>query len=273
MTLGVTLRKARQALHLNQQQVARGICAQSMLSAIENDRYTPNARLLLALCQRLGVAVSTLRLADDFAISADQTFNRRVQQECNAHHYQQLKDFLLASTTLSEVQTAEQTQAYYYYLGVACWQVDQTTDAAQQQLQLAIGMAAPNTTPTTLTRLALVSLAVIKANHHVKAAVDDLVTRALAGIDAAAYEENNNIVFYLAGLVAYEQRHMQLALDRLTQGLSFATAHNSHYMLANIYQLMAQLAIETGSTTAAQVARQRSQVFKELFNEQLNDRL
>ena len=120
MTLGTALKQARKAQQLNQKQAARGICAQSMLSAIENDRYVPNARLLLALCQRLGVAVSTLSLADDFEISAEQAFNDRVRQMCNAHQYQQLKDWLLQPTTLEHVQTDEQTQAYYYYLGVAC---------------------------------------------------------------------------------------------------------------------------------------------------------
>lgn len=271
MTLGTTLKQARKAQQFNQQQVARGICAQSMLSAIENDRYVPNARLLLALCQRLGIAVSTLSLADDFEISADQAFNDRVQQTCNAHQYQQLKDWLLQPTTLEHVQTDEQIQAYYYYLGVACWQVDRVSDAAQQNLRLAIGMDASNTPPTTLTRLALISLAVVKANHHPQAKVVALVTRALANIDAGAYEENTNIVFYLAGLVAYEQHDSQLAVARLTQGLAFATAHDSHYMLANIYQLMAQLAMEAGESTTAQMATQRSQIFKDLFKEQLND--
>ncbi|WP_349623662.1 helix-turn-helix domain-containing protein [Lactiplantibacillus plantarum] len=273
MTLGTALKQAHKAQQLNQKQAARGICAQSMLSAIENDRYVPNARLLLALCQRLGVAVSTLSLADDFEISAEQAFNDRVRQMCNAHQYQQLKDWLLQPTTLEHVQTDEQTQAYYYYLGVACWQVDRTSDAAQQNLRLAIGMAAPSSPPTTLTRLALISLAVVKAHHHPQAPVAALVTRALADIDASAYEENANIVFYLAGLVAYEQHDSQLAVARLTQGLAFATTHDSHYMLANIYQLMAQLAMAAGETATARVASQRSQVFKDLFKEQINDRL
>ncbi|MDV0430426.1 helix-turn-helix transcriptional regulator [Lactiplantibacillus sp. DA1] len=273
MSLGTTLKQARKAQRLNQQQAAQGICAQSMLSAIENDHYVPNARLLLALCRRLGVAVSTLSLADDFEISADLAFNARVQQICNAHQYQQLKNWLLQPAALEHVQTDEQTQAYYYYLGVACWQVDRTSDVAQQNLRLAIGMAASNTPLTTLTRLALISLAVVKASHHPQAKVTTLVTRALTGIDEGAYAENDNIVFYLAGLVAYEQHDTQLALTRLTQGLAFATTHNSHYMLANIYQLMAQLAMLAGESATAQVASQRSQVFKDLFKEQVNDRL
>ncbi|KLD56880.1 hypothetical protein WP50_37765 [Lactiplantibacillus plantarum] len=85
MTLGTALKQARKAQQLNQKQAARGICAQSMLSAIENDRYVPNARLLLALCQRLGVAVSTLSLADDFEISAEQAFNDRVRMNIGGY--------------------------------------------------------------------------------------------------------------------------------------------------------------------------------------------
>ena len=36
---------------------------------------------------------------------------------------------------------------------------------------------------------------------------------------------------------------------------------------------MAQLAMAAGETATAQVASQRSQVFKDLFKEQINDRL
>lgn len=270
-TLGMALKSARQAQHLTQHQVAQDICAQSMLSAIEHDRYVPNARLLLALCQRLNVAVSALKLADNFAISADASFNHRVEMLCNAHQYQALKDFLLAPATLTYVQTDEQTQAYYYYLGIACWQVDAMSADAIQHIQLALGMATPNAPLTTLSRLALISLAVFKTAHYAAAHVETLVTQALQDIEAGPYEENLNIVYYLAGLVAYQQHAPELAMNRLTAGIAFATAHNSHYMLANCYQLLAQLALEANDTTAAQQASERSAVFRELFHEQVHD--
>ncbi|MFT8870561.1 helix-turn-helix transcriptional regulator, partial [Liquorilactobacillus nagelii] len=48
--LGTSLKNIRQQQHLSQKDVARNICAQSMLSAIENGKYVPNAKLLINLC-------------------------------------------------------------------------------------------------------------------------------------------------------------------------------------------------------------------------------
>jgi len=273
MSLGQTLKQTRRAQHLSQRQVVTGICAQSMLSAIENERYVPNARLLLALCQRLGIAISTLSLADDFDISANDQFNQRIQQLCNAHQYLQLKDFLLMDETLASVETDEQTQAYYYYLGVAEMNVDPHVDEAQRNMQLAVDMAMPQVVPSTLTRLSLISLALIKVKLRLPASVEMLVSQALSDIEMANYEANLNIIFYLAGLVAYRQGDLTLAFQRVTTGLEFVTARDSHYMLANYYRLMAQIAQDTGQLETATEASQRQKMLTELFHEQINDQL
>ncbi|WP_048000692.1 helix-turn-helix domain-containing protein [Lactiplantibacillus herbarum] len=273
MALGQTLKQTRLEQHLSQRQVATGICAQSMLSAIENERYVPNARLLLALCQRLGIAVSTLSLADNFDISTDNHFNQRIQQLCNAHQYQALKDFLLMDETLASVETDEQTQAYYYYLGVAELNVDLSVDEAQRHMQLAVDLAMPQTAPSTLTRLALISLALIKVKLRHLASVATLVSQSLADIETANYESNLNIIFYLAGLVAYRQGDSTVAFQRLTTGMAFVTAHDSHYMLANYYRLMAQLAQDAGQSEAAADASQRQKMLTDLFHEQINEQL
>lgn len=117
MRLGSTLKKIRKQQGLSQKEVCEDICAQSMLSAIEHDRYVPNAELLIKLCQRLSVSLDAFSLADNFDISAVQRFNQTIETLCNGHEYQKLKAFLLAPATVEQVETATQTQAYYYYLG------------------------------------------------------------------------------------------------------------------------------------------------------------
>lgn len=58
--LGTILKHTRQSQRLTQKQLADGICSQSMLSAIEQNQYTPNAQLLIALCQRLNISLDEL---------------------------------------------------------------------------------------------------------------------------------------------------------------------------------------------------------------------
>lgn len=266
MSLGTTLKQARKRQGLSQATVATGICAQSMLSAIENDRYTPNAKLLVALCRRLAISLDQISLASDFAISGDDALNTRMQVLCNQHRYRDLRDFLLAPSTLAAVTTDAQTQAYYYYLGVAQLHGDAGLTAAQQNLQFAADMAVSRQ-PTTLTRLALASLATVKAQQHLPHSAQQLTAQALAQLDQMPYEENQNILFYLAALTAYWLQEPELATDRLLRGIRFITDHQSHYMLANCYRLIAEIAQRAGRALDAAEARQKQRFLSTLFHE------
>jgi len=268
MSLGTTLKQVRQHQHRSQKTVAAGICAQSMLSAIENDRYTPNAKLLLALCHRLDISLDEISLATDFAISGDDQLNAHMQRLCNQHRYQELADFLTAPSTQDAVTTAQQTQAYYYYLGVAQLHVAPTLTAAEQNLQFATTMTEERT-PTTLTRLALASLATVHAKQQLPESAARLITQALASLDQSPYEENNNILFYLA---AYFLQDTTVATERLLAGITYITDHDSHYMLANSYRLLAELAEQAGHANEAEVARQKQRFLSSLFHEKVPEK-
>ncbi|MCT4488894.1 helix-turn-helix domain-containing protein [Levilactobacillus parabrevis] len=268
MSLGATLKRVRKQQDRSQKDVATGICAQSMLSAIENDRYTPNAKLLVALCRRLAISLDEISLATDFAISGDDDLNTRMQALCNQHRYQELRDFLSAPETIAAVTTAQQTQAYYYYLGVAQLHVDAKLDDAKQNLQFAMTMTEERT-PTMLTRLAMASLATVQAKQGLRHSATQLSDQALAAIEQAPYEENSNIIFYLAALTAYFLQNATLATQRLLTGIVYITAHNSHYMLANSYRLLAEIADRAGRENEATDARQKQQFLTDLFHEQV----
>ncbi|KRK36614.1 helix-turn-helix domain-containing protein [Levilactobacillus parabrevis] len=268
MSLGTTLKRVRKQQGRSQKDVATGICAQSMLSAIENDRYTPNAKLLVALCRRLAISLDEISLATDFAISGDDDLNTRMQALCNQHCYQELRDFLFAPETVAAVTTAQQTQAYYYYLGVAQLHVDAKLDDAKQNLQFAMTMTEERM-PTMLPRLAMASLATVQAKQGLRHSATQLSDQALAAIEQAPYEENSNIIFYLAALTAYFLQNATLATQRLLTGIAYITAHNSHYMLANSYRLLAEIADRAGRENEATDARQKQQFLTDLFHEQV----
>ncbi|MFC6208112.1 helix-turn-helix transcriptional regulator [Levilactobacillus tongjiangensis] len=268
MSLGSTLKQVRQQQHRSQKDIATGICAQSMLSAIENDHYTPNAKLLLALCHRLSISLDEISLATDFAISGDDSLNARMQALCNQHRYQELHDFLTDPRTLAAVSTGEQTQAYYYYLGVSELHVDTQLTNAAQNLKFAATMTEEHTA-TTLTRLATVSLATVLAKQQRPVQATRLIEQSLANLEQRPYEENQNIIFYLAALSAYFLGRSEVASQRLLAGIAFTTEHQSHYMLTNYYRLLAEIADQAGKADEAEDARQKQQFLTDLFHEKV----
>lgn len=270
MSLGETLKQARKTQHRSQQQAAADLCSQSMLSAIENDRYTPNARLLVGLCDRLNINISNLSLASDFDISFNPDINQTMQRLCNAHQYHELDHFLQQVTVRQQIRTNEQTQAYYYYLGIAQYQAGHQLDAAKQNLQLAVNCSLTRMM-TTLTRLSQSSLAVIYAHQQIPRKARHLLDEAIQDIDQLSYDENLNIPFYLAAFTEYQLKAYDSATSWLVQGINFTTSHQSHYMLANDYRLLAEIALKQDQASQYLDALTKQRFLTELFHEAVNE--
>lgn len=269
-TIGSILKQARHDQQLSQQQVANDICSQPMLSAIEHDQYTPNAALLLALCERLAINLEELSLADNYAINRQQAFNQRVSELCNQHRYAELAAYLVTDAVLEGLETAAQYQAYDYYLGVATLQSTDKPDYQAVLQRLAVSrQSGPQRKANTLTRLALVASAYVTGKLQQPQRALQLVNEALADIAQTPYESNLNAVYYLAALTAFELKQFNQSTQWLTTGITFATDHDSHYMLANDYYLLAKLAVQVETETDALEATHRSKIMAELFDERI----
>lgn len=266
VTLGETLKQTRRAKQLTQKQLAAGICSQSMLSAIEKGQYTPNAKLLMALCERLAISLDEISLTTNFAISRAANLNQKLADLCNRHQYQELFDFLQTDGVLDSIESDSQMQAYYYYLGISEWQLKHDSQTIETDFQLALANAHPNRS-STLTRLVTISMGVVKAQLGHQRVAEELIDQAVAGIEAAKYEENLIIIFYLAGLINFELKQYPATAGWVTKGIEFATDHNSHYMLANLYYLLARASEMQARIDVADEAHQRADIFSELFHE------
>lgn len=269
--LGVTLKQVRLQQRLSQATVATGICAQSMLSAIENGKYTPNATLLMRLCQRLKISLDQLSLAENFTISDLEQVNNRLAQLCDHHHYADLREFLLTDAVQARLTTDTQLEAYYYYLGITDFQLGHLADA-QQQFQLALA-SNPAQHQTTLSRLCWMSLALIHANRQQANASEEAMKQAVTQLKMAPYEANLNSLFYLAAFSHLKLNHLTAATQWLESGISFATDHDSHYMLANDYHLLAVIASRSEQIDQQRTAQATEHVLTTLFHESIYDRL
>ncbi|WP_225418035.1 helix-turn-helix transcriptional regulator [Levilactobacillus huananensis] len=270
MSLGTTIKQVRLQRHLTQREVAQDICAQSMLSAIENDRYTPNATLLMRLCERLAISLNEISLAKNFDVGPQVAFNQRVEELCNQHQYAELQAFLKQDDVIAAIDSDEQTQAYYYYLGVTEIQLGPDLVAAEQDFHLSLASAV-SSRATTLTRIAQMSLALVRGRQQRQVDGQKLVTTALTDLANSPYEENLNILFYLAALFDFEAQRDNEAMQRLIVGIQFATDHNSHYLLANDYHLLAVIA-ERSERLVDENYHQSEKLLTKLFHEKIYDR-
>lgn len=266
--LGTVLKELRKQKGLTQKELADGICAQSMLSAIENDVYIPNSGLLVNLANRLQVDLNEISLVINFEISSNDDFNETVDKLCNAHRYLELKEFLQQDDVIDNLKTAKQQQAYYYYLGVAQLQTNALDDAVRS---LRLSLTEINHLQLdTISRLAYLAIGYVFALRNNRTAAVDCIDLAFRNWNEYNnYSENQNILYYLASLIYFKLNDYQNSTAYLVDGIAFIAKHDSHYMLANCYFLMARLAQEAHHDDERLEAHRRKDLFTELYGEKV----
>jgi len=240
--LGDILKETRQRKRLSQLETAEDICAQSTLSEIEHNKYIPNTQLLINLCQRMSIDFDDLALAINFKICKDNYFNQKVSSFYNNRNYKQLQIFLNRPTVTETVQTGKQTQAYYFYLALCALHLENKYDNAKELLKLSLASAGHSRKQSTLTRIGNITLAYVYAQQGLKMSAIRQITLSLKNLEKAKYEENLNIIFYLASLSYFQLSKQDLAIQTIEQGIKFIMDNESHYMLINSLYLMANVA-------------------------------
>ncbi|WP_119326389.1 helix-turn-helix transcriptional regulator [Companilactobacillus musae] len=240
--LGDILKETRQQKRLSQLETAEDICSQSTLSEIEHNKYIPNTQLLINLCQRLSIDFDNLSLAENFKIGKEKYFNQKVRSFYKSHDYKTLQAFLNRPTVIETVQTSKQTQAYYFYLSVCALRLEHGFDNAKELLKLSLASAGHSRKQTTLTRIGNISLAYIYARQGLKTSAYRQISLSLKNIHKTDYEENLNLIFYVAALSYFELSQFDLAIETIEDGIHFTINNGSRFMLINSIYLMANIA-------------------------------
>lgn len=240
--LGDILKETRQQLQLSQLEIAEDICSQSTLSEIEHNKYLPNTQLLINLCQRLDVDVKNVALAQNFKICKENYFNQKVRSLYNSRNYHELRDFLDRPTVTETVQTGKQTQAYYLYQAICALHLEHNFDHSKELLKLSLASAGHSRRQTTLTRIGNMTLAYVYARQGLRISAFNQIELAFKNFEKAKYDENLNILFYLASLSYFQLSKYDLAIEWIERGIKFIQDNHSHFMLINSLFLMANIA-------------------------------
>ncbi|BDZ30830.1 helix-turn-helix transcriptional regulator [Lactiplantibacillus sp. WILCCON 0030] len=244
--LGNRLAQARKQNRLSQKQLSQGICSQSMISSLEQGNYVPNVILLSKLCQRLHLSMDHLVLKDYPTIDHLAGFNQKIKQLCNDHRYPQMLDYLSQTSITDTIYRDEDNQTYYYYYGIAAYQVTQNARTGLRYLNLALNETFTRhqsmITPNELLILTAIAFLTCRS-HQTEAGLSEFETHLnrVRQQRVTKTSENTNILFYQYGLSCYEAGQYQLAANVIAEGIKWTTDHDSHYMLADLFFLLAKV--------------------------------
>ncbi|WP_427910809.1 helix-turn-helix transcriptional regulator [Pediococcus parvulus] len=268
---GIRLKKERKRQKMTQQQLAEGICSQSMLSSIENETYIPNVVLFAQLCARLNLSVERMLLNPYPILKQQPDFNDTIIHLCNLHHYDEMQEYLAKNEVITQLVTNSDLQTYYYYLGISTYQSQQDWQAAIQQLTLARTYTS-GSSHTALELLIEASLAYIKFFHGSNGDARTTFSNCLTLIQnekVVLPNDNLNSIYYLYANCLFNNSEFEPDLQVVNQGMTYITAHDSHFMLADLLLLKSAILSQLKQPQAAKDSAKKAQTLSEIFQTEL----
>lgn len=239
--LGRGLRARRLELGIAQNVLAAGLCAQSLINKIEQGQM-PNPILLTQLCERLQLPMQQA-VRQNYLIRRQPTFSRKVHKLYQAGRFAEVVAYMDAADLLPTLKTDEDLKTYYYYYGWALYQVTHEAPGALRCVRTALTMMVPQR-PSQYRSLEVLLIALenyLVADHQpgnfagFERALAIMRTKRVMDPD-----ENLNAIFYRYAQVLLQQGQVDQAVRIISEGVNWAVSHDSHYLLADDYTLLAQ---------------------------------
>ncbi|NLR09868.1 MULTISPECIES: helix-turn-helix domain-containing protein [Lactobacillaceae] len=244
LRLGRYLQARRQALNLSQAALAAGICAQTQINRIEQGQQVPDATLLTRLCTRLHLPLGQL-LKENYPIRRLPTVSRKIHRLSDHQQYGALMTYLDQPQHLQALNTDEDLKTYYYYYGYATYQATHDSATALQRIRTALTMMLPQR-PRRYRTLELLLLAVeneiqVTTTQQADFRGFERVVQIIREERLIDPQDNVCAIFYQYARACLHLGQPERALPILLEGIDWAVAHRSHYLLADDYYLLVQI--------------------------------
>lgn len=257
-SFGETLKKLRQSQKMTQKMLAEGICAQSLISRVENNEELPNVVILQQICQRLDITMDQLMQFESEEI------NQRNDQLNKVHHHFIQKNYLKMAQLLKDESLINSLfwdadfQRYDYYLSICAFYVEKKTIKALQLLKKAISYTHKRENPN-ISILEIQMMAdlgrMYQKNGQLEAAFIEL-ERVYQLIDVLPEERKNfelNKIYFYYGELLFEQQSYTEAFEIVEEGMALAQQFCSYYYLEELFTLNGKLLeVDNQSTEATE---------------------
>ncbi|UIF28804.1 helix-turn-helix domain-containing protein [Levilactobacillus brevis] len=261
--LGHLLQVRRQAVGMPPAVLAAGICAQSMITQIEQGTEIPNAILLARLCDRLGLPLAQ-GLKQNYPIRRLPIFSRKVHRLYAQRKFAELMAYMEKPEKVKVLKTDEDLKTYYYYYSCAVYQATQDTATALRNLHTARTMMIPQR-PNRYRTLELLimamenSLQALITNKPDFSVFDDLL-RIIREKRLLEVNENIGIIYNQYARTCLALNQPERAIPVLIEGIKWTVAQNSQYLLLDDYYLLVQA--YAGTQPVASAAKEVATTFK-----------
>lgn len=248
--LGTKLKEIRKAKGFSQAELADGICTQATISLIEKKGQVPSTKILLSICQRLGIEMTTVIVDEE-----DQVHNLLDKAQMLLFD----ADFSGSQLVIQEIPSQQLAQAedfkrYYYYQGVLKLRLDHKPDDALFFFNRAFNQYIVSPADIYgilciigISRSYLMKGANDRAKLYVQEAVDGL---AQIEVQAAADLQLELNIYSNLATIYHQLANDQVATKFAHQAIERAVAHNSLYLLDYLYLILGEAEQSTNQSQA-----------------------
>lgn len=241
-SIGEVLKHLRKERQLTQKMLAADICAQSVISRVENNEELPNVIVLHQICERLNITVDQLMLTLPKNTSPMDTHFQGIYNHFIQRNYVEVAKLLEAPKLLETLYLETDLQLYYYYLGSCEFFVEKNYAAAIQSLRKGFSYTY-NQDKILVSTIEIQMMSclgqVLKVSGQREKALKKL-EKSYQFVEKLPLERKTFElikVYYHYGEILYEEKKNQEALKVVSRGLLLVQQFCSYYYLEELYYL------------------------------------
>ncbi|QFV00681.1 helix-turn-helix domain-containing protein [Limosilactobacillus pontis] len=248
---GDVLKQIRRKRGLSQTALAEGICTQATISLMEKQNRLPKMDILTAICERLNI--SSDRIVENEVSGVNDTFNKVIDM-LTAHEYDKAEE-MLDAVKVKQLDSDFDKQRYYYLLGMVQVENDQIDDAIFNFELVLTQFATTSANIYLAMTTAGMAMAYLKRNDRERAI--RLTNRSVKLIDnkklIGSLHQWASINDQIANLYL-ELGDPDSAIEMVNRGIKMCRAHDSLFLLDELYLCLGRCYIAKGEQEDAKQA-------------------
>lgn len=248
---GDVLKQIRRKRGLSQTALAEGICTQATISLMEKQNRLPKMDILTAICERLNI--SSDRIVKNEVSGVNDTFNKVIDM-LTAHEYDKAEE-MLDAVKVKQLDSDFDKQRYYYLLGMVQVENDQIDDAIFNFELVLTQFATTSANIYLAMTTAGMAMAYLKRNDRERAI--RLTNRSVKLIDnkklIGSLHQWASINDQIANLYL-ELGDPDSAIEMVNRGIKMCRAHDSLFLLDELYLCLGRCYIAKGEQEDAKQA-------------------
>lgn len=256
MSIGNLVKKRRKYLNMTQQELAKGICTQALISKIERDELNPSADIMLKVSERLEVSLSFF-YGQNFS-NEDKSDIKKLEQLIRKHlslrNYHEIKDLIDSKEIMKEDLSGREEKFFQWISGLLNYYIEHDFD---NSLSILKNITLSNKDDGLSTEILMSISSIYIEEEKYTEALDVFKNILLYCNTANDYKLKIKMLFNyslcLKKLNMYDE-----AILKVTEGIEVCILNNSMYLLGDLLYQKVLLLLYFKDNEAAKTAAEEA---------------